>query len=216
MNKDEMGTGIITLMDDTIPPEIEAAAMEIRKRMRTLNMAPGLALPPEEDISFLRNGPMPNLQRLLAEFGCSHRIPRDGNGSLDVWANGKLLGVPMLVRGIVQPCEVGPISTLINGRWQTFSVVGRAVFLRKPILVVPGSVVNVSPMHAIVLGQPLTPRDCLQAYADGVLCEESLRADARIHESWKSWTSPIVSRSAKPSAPPSDRAFSWSFDKKEE
>jgi hypothetical protein len=186
MNKD----GIITLMDDTISPEIDAAATEIRKRMRTLNMAPGLALPPEEDIAFLRNGPLPNLQRLLAEFGCSHRIPRDGNGSLDVCANGNLLGVPMLVRGIIQLCEVGPIDALIDNRWQAFDVVCRAVFLRKPILVVPGGgSVKVSPAHAIVLGQPLTPRDCLNAYADGVFCEESLRAAARAYESWKSWTS---------------------------
>ena len=157
--------GIITLTDDTISPEIEAAAKEARRRMRLANMCMALMFPSEDDVDFYAKGPMPNLQRVLADLGCLHRVGRDENGNLQS-------DFPMLIRGILHPCEPMPLDVVANGRLAMIDRLPcRAVFLTKPLLWVPGMVLSVQPMAASVMGQPLTPRDTLQHYATGNLLD---------------------------------------------
>jgi len=86
------------------------------------------------------------------------RRPWDGGSYVEVCA-------PFLLRAIVRPSDVGPITLTLNARALVAKAFGRVHFVQ-PLLLTPGMQVHVEPWDALLLGQKVSPREAFGWYGE--------------------------------------------------
>lgn len=74
-----------------------------------------------------------------------------------------------LLLAVVRPNDPGPIRLTTGGRTLSFVDVayGRAAFVQRQVLLLPGMTYAREPTNAVLLGRRLTPREALVCFAKG-------------------------------------------------
>lgn len=174
-------TGAIVLLDDT-PPRRRLHDSSVAPGITPDPLPESLARyldgasdPPEADLAAGRALGMPRLHALLLRARAGHLLARPAgspNVMVDdvripdvpegVWSPAELRDrpSPFLLRAIVRPCEVGPVSMVVSGRYQMVEeTICRAIWFTRTVLLLPGMVARIDPANALLFGTDLSPRE---------------------------------------------------------
>lgn len=166
---DSNPTGAIVLLDDTIPSLLPPLPSSIAGNL--IDRASG---PTEAELAAGRALGMPHLHakllraragQLLARPDGSpnvmeddYRIPDDPEG----WSPPVDRPFPFLLRAIVRPCEIGPVAMIVAGKYRMVEeTVCRALWLIRPVLLLPGLAARIDPANALLFGTSLSPRETI-------------------------------------------------------
>lgn len=158
--QDEAKPWVAILDDDAIPESVRQAAWG-RPSSRSEASAEDLAL--GADVG------MPRLHALLVADGMAGVLPRGETADVMQWEGipddptgwSPKKAYPFLLRAIVRR-EAGPVRMVIAGKWEVADVPAcRAVWLARPVLLLPGMVTRIDPASALLFGWPLTPRGAI-------------------------------------------------------